>query len=96
VFPCESKGFVDPSEQCDEYRADLADKLWDDGVKFSVFWLIIFVGTMIGNTVMFYGFGVASERLSKRLRNLMFDTLLRQEPGFYDVNLPPLTLNLNL
>ena len=34
---------------------------------------------------MFYAFGTAAERLSQRLRDLMFTTYLRQEVGYFDM-----------
>ena len=59
VFLCADMGYEDGSFECDNYRADLADELWEDGVQFSTFWAVILFGTMAGNTIMYYGFGLA-------------------------------------
>jgi ATP-binding cassette subfamily B (MDR/TAP) protein 1 len=47
-------------------------------------WLGILVSALIGNTLLFYGFGTASERMNKRVRNAAFSSLVRQEVEFFD------------
>jgi ATP-binding cassette, subfamily B (MDR/TAP), member 1 len=34
----------------------------------------------------FWGFGLVSERLSKRVRDMTFKALLRQEVGYFDIH----------
>lgn len=48
------------------------------------YWAGLVAACFIGNTVMFYGFGTASERLNKRIRDSSFLALLRQEVAFFD------------
>jgi len=36
------------------------------------------------NVLTFWGFGMASERMSKRIRDLAFAAMMRQEPAFFD------------
>ena len=38
----------------------------------------------VGNLLVFWGFGSASERINKRVRDLAFSSLLRQEVAFFD------------
>jgi ATP-binding cassette subfamily B (MDR/TAP) protein 1 len=41
--------------------------------------------TLIGNVLLYYGFGTATERMNKRVRDAAFDSLVRQEVGFFDL-----------
>ena len=34
--------------------------------------------------LVFYGFGYATERINKRIRDMMFSSLMRQEVAFFD------------
>ena len=45
---------------------------------------IMFV-SVIGGVALFYGFGKASERMNKRVRDAAFDSLVRQEVGYFDL-----------
>ncbi len=47
-------------------------------------WLGIIGATCIGNILIFYGFGTASEKMNKRVRDAAFTSLLRQEIAFFD------------
>ena len=49
------------------------------------FWGALLAECLIGFTIMFVGFGRASERLSQRVRNDAFTSLIRQEVGFFDM-----------
>ena len=70
---------------CSEYFKHEADDLWKEALFLSYFWIIVAVLTLISNATMFLGFGAASERLCFRVRNLMFSSYLRQEPGYFDM-----------
>jgi ATP-binding cassette subfamily B (MDR/TAP) protein 1 len=51
----------------------------------AAFWVILcVVGCLMGNMITFWGFGTASERLSKRIRDSAFLALMRQEPAYFD------------
>ena len=39
---------------------------------------------LIGNVLLFYGFGTASERMNKRVRDAAFCSLIRQDVEFFD------------
>ncbi|KAG7369599.1 efflux ABC transporter permease/ATP-binding protein [Nitzschia inconspicua] len=42
------------------------------------------LATLIGNVLLYYGFGVATERMNQRVRNDAFKSLARQECGYFD------------
>lgn len=48
------------------------------------YWAGLFVASIVGNILNFWGFGTASERLNKRLRDSSFLALMRQEVAFFD------------
>jgi ATP-binding cassette, subfamily B (MDR/TAP), member 1 len=48
------------------------------------YWACLLVASLVGNVIMFWGFGTASERLNKRIRDASFVALLRQEVAFFD------------
>jgi ATP-binding cassette subfamily B (MDR/TAP) protein 1 len=72
-------------ESCQEYWDDAADYMKD--LSFKVFYGILgtMVAAMFGNILMFYGFGTASERMNRRIRNAAFQSLIRQEVAWFDV-----------
>lgn len=41
--------------------------------------------SMSGSIIMFYCFGTATERINKRVRDMTFRALIRQEVAWYDV-----------
>ena len=73
------------SALCQAYYDEQADELWDDIVFLAYAWAIVIIGIFIGNVMLFYGFGAASERLSRRVRELMYNCYIRQEPGYFDL-----------
>lgn len=48
------------------------------------YWGALIVACIAGNLLQFYGFGMASDRLNKRIRDMSFLALLRQEVAFFD------------
>ena len=70
---------------CQEYFDNEADKLWQESVKMSIYWIALSVGCLASNILMFWAFGTAAESLSFRVRNRMFTCYLRQEPGYFDL-----------
>ena len=70
-------------ETCDEYWNTAADIMQDDSFYLSLYWTIVLVGCIVGNVLLFWGFGMASERLNKRVRDSAFSSLVRQEVAFF-------------
>jgi ATP-binding cassette subfamily B (MDR/TAP) protein 1 len=70
---------------CQDYWDSEAQYMKD--LSFKVFFglLGIMAAAMIGNILMYYGFGTASERMNQRIRNTAFKSLIRQEVAWFDV-----------
>lgn len=85
VLPC-SEAFIPNNEpSCEAYWASEADFMRRRSFVVASFWVVLcVVGCLMGNVVTFWGFGTASERLSKRIRDSAFLALMRQEPAFFD------------
>jgi len=73
---------------CYDYWNLVADDMRSQ--SFDVFYgfLGIIFSTLIGFALMFWGFGKASERMNKRVRDAAFTSLLRQEVAWFDVRSP--------
>lgn len=48
------------------------------------YWAIVAIGSVVGNMLTFWGFGNASERMNKRVRDSTFTSLVRQEVAYFD------------
>jgi ATP-binding cassette subfamily B (MDR/TAP) protein 1 len=70
---------------CQEYWDDVADYMRD--LSFKVFYglLGIIAAAIIGNILMYAGFGYASEKMNKRIRDDTFKSLVRQEVAWFDM-----------
>lgn len=68
---------------CEEYFGDQADVMREKSFRTAGYWFLVFSICIIGNVFNFLGFGTASERLNKRVRDMSFAALLRQEVGFF-------------
>ena len=44
------------------------------------------IASLFGNILLYYGFGVAVERMNRRVRDDAFKSLCRQECGYFDAN----------
>jgi len=69
---------------CADYWEGTASYMRMESFRVAGYWAILFVASVLGNLVTFWGFGTASERLNKRVRDSSFLALLRQEVGFFD------------
>ena len=70
---------------CEAYQAEVVDDMRSSSFEVALYWVILGTfGCIAGNILVFYGFGTASERLNKRLRDSTFTALLRQEVAFFD------------
>mmetsp|Transcript_10425 Transcript_10425/g.19043 ORF Transcript_10425/g.19043 Transcript_10425/m.19043 type:complete len:442 (-) Transcript_10425:697-2022(-) len=72
-------------DSCQEYWDAVADYMRDLSLKVFYGLLGIMFAAMVGNVMMYYGFGTASERMNKRIRDATFKSLIRQEVGWFDV-----------
>lgn len=84
VFPCSRERTIDGFDSCEEYWDFEADELKRLSVNVTWGWVAIIGATLIGNILLFYGFGTATERMNKRVRDDVFVALMRQEVSYYD------------
>ena len=62
VLPC-----TEEEEVCEEYWGNIADDMRSTSVKVGCGVLGVISFAVIGNILVFYGFGTASERMNKRV-----------------------------
>ena len=91
VFPCDEFNFMESDsfvgfQSCKDYFDHEADWIRDYSYKVTYGWLALIASTMIGNVLLYYGFGTAVERMNKRVRDAMFVALMKQDIAFYDTH----------
>ena len=86
VEKCGSPGgsFPEGFSSCQEYWESESNYMRQESFVVAGFWALLLLACLIGNIILFWGFGVASERLNKRVRDASFKSLLRQEASFFD------------
>jgi ATP-binding cassette subfamily B (MDR/TAP) protein 1 len=78
----------DVSGDCDDYWNSIADDMQDRSLQIFYAFLGVIAATLMGSTLLFWGFGVASERMNKRVRDSAFTSLPRQEIAWFDLRSP--------
>jgi ATP-binding cassette, subfamily B (MDR/TAP), member 1 len=71
-------------ESCDSYWKEASNEMRTQSYFVCGLWVVLIVACIVGNVLVFWGFGMASERLNKRVRDASFSALLRQEVAFFD------------
>lgn len=66
----------------------IAADMRESSFKVAVGCVVVMVTVVIGNVLLYYGFGTASERMNKRIRDAAFNSLVRQEVGWFDLREP--------
>jgi ATP-binding cassette subfamily B (MDR/TAP) protein 1 len=85
LLPCTDGGSVPKNfDTCAQYVDAFTDDMKKTSYEYGSYWFILVAGCVIGSTVSVYGFGKASERLNKRVRDSAFEALIRQEIAFFD------------
>lgn len=74
----------DGSATCEDYWDNTADQMQWRSYEISGFWAALCAVAIFGNAITSWGFGTASERLNKRVRDASFMALLRQDVSFFD------------
>ena len=69
---------------CQAYWDGVADHMKIKSYEFAGYWAAIVAGCLIGYSLVFIGFGTASEGLNKRIRDMAFISLCRQEVAYFD------------
>jgi ATP-binding cassette subfamily B (MDR/TAP) protein 1 len=69
---------------CEDYWQNVTDDMRSESFTAAGYWALLILDCIIGNLLLYWGFGMASERLNKRVRDESFTALLRQEVAFFD------------
>uniref|UniRef100_A0A7R9WUT7 ABC transmembrane type-1 domain-containing protein n=1 Tax=Craspedostauros australis TaxID=1486917 RepID=A0A7R9WUT7_9STRA len=70
---------------CQEYFDDEADDMKELSINVFIGVIGVICSSLFGNVLLFYGFGTATERMNKRVRDSTFESLVRQEVSWFDV-----------
>jgi ATP-binding cassette, subfamily B (MDR/TAP), member 1 len=84
VCPAADGTIPDGFGTCKNYWQNTADDLRIHSFVVAGYWVVVVVGCLAGNIIKYWAFGIASERLNKRVRDSAFAALLRQEVAFFD------------
>lgn len=68
-----------------ECQGGIAVDMRESSFKVAAGCLSVMLTVVIGYVLLFYGFGTASERMNKRVRDAAFESLVRQEIGWFDL-----------
>ena len=80
---------------CSSYYQSVAESMRSESFRISAYWAIVILMSLTGQSVVCLYFGKASEKLTKRIRDITFISLIRQEVGFFDsINAGDLTSQL--
>lgn len=71
---------------CQEFWESEADDMKQFSINVTYAWLVIMSFTLSGNCLCFYGFGKATEKMNKRVRDKVFNALVRQDMAYFDTN----------
>jgi len=77
-------------DTCSDYWDDAADDMQGRSFEAALYYVFLVLVVLVGNVILFWGFGQASERLSKRVRDSTFYSLVRQEVRPADLSTTPL------
>merc|ERR1712232_1230969 len=57
----------------------------DEAIKWNAIMIGISLSQTLGDTCRYYGFSVPGQRLTKKLREMLFTSITRQEIGWHDM-----------
>ncbi len=85
AFPCEgSQSVAYGYPTCDAYYQSVADTIKEESYVIAVYWAGVIAACLVGNLLAFWGLGHATESINRRMRNLTFTSLMRQEVAYFD------------
>lgn len=88
VMPCDELNGQQPPPPftfCQDYWDSIRNNMRELSFTISYIYIAMMVVTLIGNTLVFYCFGTAAERMNKRVRDATFKNLIRQEVAYFDI-----------
>jgi ATP-binding cassette, subfamily B (MDR/TAP), member 1 len=71
-------------ETCEETWSSKADSMQDKSFLLSLGFLGVVVCSLVGFTMLYWGFGLATERMNRRTRDAAFKSMIRQEVAWFD------------
>lgn len=74
-----------PYESCQQYWDAVSEDMRELSFKVTYGLVGIIAAAMIGHTLVHVGFGTATERMNKRVRDASFGNLVRQEVAYFDL-----------
>ena len=74
--------------ECDDYWNFIADDMQEVSFKVAYAFVCVVFSSLIGYTILHWGFGVATERMNRRVREGAFCSLIRQEIAWFDLQSP--------
>jgi len=84
ILPCDESEPTFGYPTCQDYYNSAADEMQDMSYRIASYWCMIILACLVGNILSFYGFGYATERINRRIRDSTFSSLMRQEVAFFD------------
>jgi ATP-binding cassette subfamily B (MDR/TAP) protein 1 len=84
VLPCGESLVPNGFTSCQAYYDSVADSMRTRSFELGGYWLLLVGSCLVGNIILFLGFGTAQARLDKRIRDSAFASLVRQEITFFD------------
>ena len=90
VLPCDDTNVVPPFASCDDYYDDIADHMRERARNISLGYAALAISVMCGCALLYWGFGNASERINKSVRDMAFTAVIRQEISYFDLRPPSL------
>lgn len=85
VEVCPSADGTIPSEfeTCEDYWHVFANDMQQRSFEVAWHWAILVAASIFGTVLSVWSFGMASERLNKRVRDASFEALMRQEIAYF-------------
>lgn len=69
---------------CEEWWNAEAEAMREMSYTVSIYWAVVVLVVVVGYIILFHGFGNASERMNRRVRDEAFSSLVRQEVSYFD------------
>ena len=88
ILSCDDEDPVEQFPTCQDYLDDEASTVRRKARQISFGYVALCISTLIGCTFLYWGFGNASESINKRVRDLAFTSIVRQEIGWFDLRNP--------
>jgi len=67
------------------FYEDTGSEMMDEAIKWNAIMIGISLSQTLGDTCRYYGFSVPGQRLTKKLREMLFTSITRQEIGWHDM-----------